>query len=119
MITSKPELELYINGMRPRSEIKRTEVVADPLSTQSATLKTDEKPASSGLSSDAVMDYTKGGIAVVQGMFDALQKQKQLESEMMSDAAVGKAASSQKRYVREAQGTQNPLRELMAAYRPR
>jgi hypothetical protein len=75
--------------------------------------------ASKPMSGEKALDYTKGGVAVVQGMFEAMQKQKELQSGMMSEGAATKAASTIKRSKMQGEGQQTPLRQLMAAYRPR
>lgn len=75
--------------------------------------------AASGISKQAALDYTKGGVAVVQGIADAMQRQKDLQAEMMSQSAAGAAGASVKRSKMQAEGQQTPLRQIMAAYRPR
>lgn len=84
---------------------------------ESAVEKT-AKDASTLTESDA-LDYTKGGVKVVQGMFEALQKMQETKSDLMAESAAGSAQASIKRAALEGQGMQNPLRQLIAAYRPR
>lgn len=123
-IYKKDSLGDYISSLRMSdSGMKKDELEGKLPSIEAKTEAADEiePPPSeeSGLTDKEAMDYTKGGVAVVKGIFDAMQKQKEFEAKLQTEAAKGQAKSAMEGSQRKLVGSTAPLRQLIAAYRPR
>lgn len=102
-----------------QSEAKVAAQAEAPAAAPETRVATEAGPASQAAAKSAALDYTKGGVAVVQGMYEAAERQKQLQADMAAEKAAGTAGASIKRAKMQGEGMQSPLRQIMAAYRPR